>query len=295
MLNRIIDPRRRVGKRPAYVRGVGIRLPAETAAVLLSQLLDCGDERKRVPAARAFRDVVAISEQTPCFARGVQVVSAVFLNYRCRNLYRRDAAQRLTSWLYAPFHQILSGLSLARTDVYYHVEGKISEHLMRGGLTESGRPALTRLMPGRQYQMSITALGRVVARYMRRVVVEGSKYEKDIAREISRDIKNLSRIYCAYNNVLHDVGERIEGEIDICSEARRLGDRLAEVAGSIDVVEEVKSDINAELRHIRAAALLDLKNFLAAMAYPQRRRMPVVSREVIRLLANWRHFDCGAL
>jgi len=200
--------------------------------------------------------------------------------------------QLFVSWLYAPLHQLLSGLSLAKTDVYPHLEPVIDEFLMRGKLAEIETPALTRQRPGAQYRMSITTLGRIVTRYLRRVIKDRDEYESGTVKEISKDIRNLSKVYCAYNSTLYNISKmvkpisEIKKRINVCAEARRLAENLMFAAERIDVSDEIKRDIRAEIENIRVEARHDIRNFLVASA------VPTISRELIELLTDWRYISC---
>jgi hypothetical protein len=207
----------------------------------------------------------------------------------------------LMFWLYVPFHQILSGLALARTDVYYHLEHSIATYLIRREVPRVGEPALTHRRPGGQYQVAITALGRLIFRYMRHVIKDRHYYEANIEKAVLNDVLNLSKIYCIYNKTLYEISEKTSSDLnetlkmklDLCSASRTFRDALSDAVTRIyDIDDDIKRELQNETVHLTHTILMDLENFLGAMVYPQKYRMPADNKDIVSLYTNWRYLIC---
>jgi hypothetical protein len=214
---------------------------------------------------------------------------------------RKNFEKTLMFWLYVPLHQILSGLALARTDVYYHLEHSIATYLLRREVPRIGEPALTHRRPGGQYQVAITALGHLVFRYMRHVIKDRRYYEDDLEKAVLNDVLNLSKIYCVYNKILYEISEKttsdfnetLKMKLDLCSASRTLRDALSNAVIRLNNIDDdIKRELQNETVHLTHVILMDLKNFLGAMVYPQKYKIPADNKDIISLYTNWRYLIC---
>jgi hypothetical protein len=214
---------------------------------------------------------------------------------------RKNFEKTLMFWLYVSLHQILSGLALARTDVYYHLEHSIATYLLRREVPRIGEPALTHRRPGGQYQVAITALGRLVFRYMRHVIKDRRYYEDDLEKAVLNDVLNLSKIYCVYNKILYEISEKTSSDfnetlkmkLDLCSASKTLRDALSNAVIRLNNIDDdIKRELQNETVHLTHAILMDLKNFLGAMVYPQKYKIPADNKDIISLYTNWRYLIC---
>ncbi len=214
---------------------------------------------------------------------------------------RKNFEKMLMFWLYVPLHQILSGLALARTDIYYHLEHSIATYLLRREVPRIEEPAMTHRRPGGQYQVAITALGRLAYRYMRHVIKDRRYYEIDIEKAVLNDVLNLSKIYCVYNKILYEISEKTSSDfnetlkmkLDLCSASRTLRDALSNAVIRLNNIDDdIKRELQNETVHLTHVILMDLKNFLGAMVYPQKYKIPADNKDIISLYTNWRYLIC---
>ncbi|MFZ8808131.1 MAG: hypothetical protein ACO2PN_08490 [Pyrobaculum sp.] len=216
-------------------------------------------------------------------------------------MLRNNFEKIFSFWLYAPLHQILSGLALARTDIYYHLEHSITAYLLRRKVPRIEEPAMTHRRPGGQYQVAITTLGRLVFRYMRHVIKDRRYYEADIEKAVLNDVLNLSRIYCVYNKILYEISEKTSSDfnetlkmkLDLCSASKTLQDALSNAVIRLNNIDDdIKRELQNETVRLTHAILMDLKNFLGAMIYPQKYKIPADNKDIISLYTNWRYLIC---
>jgi len=213
----------------------------------------------------------------------------------------RNFEKTFMFWLYVPLHQILSGLALAKTDVYYHLEHSIATYLLRREVPRIEELSLTHRRPGGQYQVTITTLGRLVFRYMLHVIKDSHYYGDNLEKAVLNDVLNLSRIFCTYNKILYEISEKttsdfnetLRKKLDLCSASRTLREALSDAVENIsNIDDDVKRELQNEATHLTHTILTDIKNFLSAMVYPQKYKIPVDNKDVVSLYTNWKYLIC---